>query len=47
MEGKRPKREKGRPAQPYPRIPDTFGNVVKALVSPVKKNVSSKTHDGK
>ena len=28
---------RGRPAKPYPTIPDTFGNVLKALVKPVKK----------
>ena len=31
------KRGKGRPPKPIPRIPDTFENVVKALVAPVKK----------
>ena len=29
-------RPKGRPARPYPKTPDTFENVVKALVKPVK-----------
>ena len=31
------KRGKGRPPQQIPRIPDTFENVVKSLVAPVKK----------
>jgi hypothetical protein len=29
---------KGRPAKPYPKIPDTYENIVKALVKPVKKD---------
>ena len=28
-------RPRGRPARPYSKIPDTFKNVVKALVRPV------------
>ena len=32
------KRPKGRPARPYPKIPDTFENVIKALVQPVKES---------
>ena len=28
----------GRPARPYPRIPDTFENIIKALVQPIKKS---------
>ena len=31
------KKERGRPAKPYPRIPDTYENIIKALVKPVKK----------
>ena len=31
------KKERGRPAKPYPRIPDTYENIVKALVRSVKK----------
>ena len=31
------KKERGRPAKPYPRIPDTYENIIKALVRPVKK----------
>ena len=30
------KRGRGRPPKPVPRIPDTFENVIKALVAPVK-----------
>ena len=37
MEGTREKRGKGRPAEPHPKIPDTFENVIKALVAPAKK----------
>ena len=33
----KPQRQRGRPARPYPKIPDTFENVVKALVQPVKE----------
>lgn len=29
---------KGRPAKPYPKIPDTYENIVKALVKPKKKD---------
>ena len=43
MEGTQEKRGKGRPAQPYPKIPDTFENVIKALVSPVKKPTKAET----
>ena len=39
------KRGKGRPAQQYPRIPDTFENVVKALVAPVKKTAKGELHE--
>ena len=28
---------RGRPAKPYPKIPDTYENIIKALVKPVKK----------
>ena len=31
------KKERGRPAKPYPRIPDTYENIIKALVKPMKK----------
>ena len=36
MPDKPERKERGRPAKPLPRIPDTFENVVKALVAPVK-----------
>lgn len=36
MPDKPQKKERSRPSQPVPRIPDTFENVVKALVAPVK-----------
>ena len=36
MPDKSERKERGRPAKPVPRIPDTFENVVKALVAPVK-----------
>ena len=36
MSDKPERKERGRPAKPAPRIPDTFENVVKALVAPVK-----------
>ena len=39
------KRPKGRPARVYPKIPDTFENVVKALVRPVKEPKASKRVD--
>ena len=32
-----PKRGRGRPPKAIPSIPDTFENVVKALVQPVNK----------
>ena len=28
---------KGRPPRPTPSIPDTFENIIKALVKPIKK----------
>ena len=31
------KKKRGRPAKPYPKIPDTYENIIKALVRPVKK----------
>ena len=34
-DGARTKKPKGRPAKPYPSIPDTYENIVKALVKPV------------
>ena len=37
MPDKPERKERGRPAKPLPRIPDTFENVVKALVAPAKK----------
>ncbi len=37
-----PKRGRGRPPKTTPGIPDTFENVVKALVQPVSKRESSK-----
>ena len=36
MPDKPEKKKRGRPARPVERIPDTFENVVKALVAPVK-----------
>ena len=33
-------RRRGRPEKPTPKIPDTFDNVIKALVKPVKKEAS-------
>lgn len=35
------KKERGRPAKPYPRIPDTYENIIKTLVRPVKKESKS------
>ena len=37
------KGSKGRPAQPYPRINDTFENVVKALVAPINKKAKTES----
>ena len=37
-----PKPRPGRPAKPYPRIPDAFENVIKALVQPVERVRSEK-----
>ena len=31
------KKVRGRPAKPYPKIPDTYENIIKALVRPAKK----------
>ena len=31
------RRARGRPVKPTPKIPDTFENVIKALVKPVKE----------
>ena len=36
MPDKPQRKERCRPAKPLPRIPDTFENVVKVLVAPVK-----------
>ena len=36
MPDKPQRKESGRPAKPLPRIPDTFENIIKALVAPVK-----------
>ena len=41
MPDKPERKERGRPAKPLPRIPDTFESVVKALVAPVKKRDAS------
>ena len=34
------RKERGRSAKPYPKIPDTYENIIKALVRPVKKDAS-------
>ena len=39
-EGKQAKRKRGRPPKPEERIPDTFENIVKALVQPVKEKAN-------
>ncbi len=36
MDDKTTKRKRGRPSKPVERIPDSFENIVKALVRPVK-----------
>ena len=39
------KKERGRPAKPYPRIPDTYENIIKALVKPVTTKEIKGKHD--
>ena len=41
------KKEKGRPAKPYPKIPDTYENIIKALVKPMKKEGQINERDRK
>ena len=41
------KKERGRPAKPYPKIPDTYENIIKALVRPVKKEDQTNELDRK
>ena len=43
VEQSKPKRGPGRPPKTIPGIPDTFENVVKALVQPVKQKEASST----
>ena len=43
---KKEKKQRGRPPKPMPeQIPDTFENVVKALVRPVEKKKPTESED--
>ena len=41
------KKVRGWPAKPCPRIPDTYENIIKALVRPVKKEDKTNELDRK
>ena len=36
-------KKRGRPPKPYPKIPDTYDNIIRALVKPVKKEPKAKS----